>query len=99
MSRDGDLEWAKERAWREVSWFGEGSERGNLGVVGEREGGEEGGEGVRDEEEKSWLVSVSGGATSAEPEAANCASTTNPRRPANGDGNVACAASVIDGAY
>ena len=64
--------------------------------MGEKEAEDEGEEGVREEREVScketWFV-VSGGAPSAEPEAANCASTTNSRRqPANGDGNVDCMA-------
>jgi hypothetical protein len=60
--------------------------------VGEREAEDEGEEGVREEEtscKENRFVS-GGGATSADSKAANCAPTTKPWRPADGDGNVAC---------
>ena len=56
--------------------------------MGEREAEDEGEEGVR--EEGTSCKVVSGGGTSADPASANCAPTTNFRRPANGDGKVGC---------
>jgi hypothetical protein len=71
--------------------------------VGEREAEDDGEEGVREKEQVSckeiWFVS--GGAPSAEPEAAeaaNWASTTiSCRQPGNGDGNVGCIALGTEG--
>lgn len=81
-----------ERGIRSFSCSAEEGEWGNFGVVGEREAQDEGEEGVREEGTSCKERFVSGGATSADPEAANCAPTTNSRRPANGDGNVGCVA-------
>jgi hypothetical protein len=98
MSRDEDLEWrAEERAVRGFSDLAEEGGWGFFGVVGEWEEeeekeGEQGVEGVEDEisYKESWFV-VSWGATSAEPEAANCALTAasdnDPPRPVDGDGD------------
>ena len=82
-----------ERAIRGFSCPAEEGEWEDFGVVGEREEEDEGEEGVREEGtscKETWFVS--GGATSADPASANCAPTTNFRRPANGDGNVGCVA-------
>jgi len=94
-SRDEDLEWpAEERAVRDFSDLADEGEWGFFGVVGEREEEkerewEQGEEGEEDEisYKESWFV-VSCGATSAEPEAANCAASDNdPPRPVDGDGD------------
>ena len=76
MSRDDDLVWEVVRALRECPACAEEGERTTKGAVGETV---ERREGVRDEKGMSCkgTRSESGGATSAE--AANCASTTNPR--------------------
>lgn len=97
MSRDEDLEWpAEERAVRDFSDLADEGGWGFFGVVGEwdeeEKEGEQGEEGMADEisYKESWFV-VSCGATSAEPEAANCALTAasdnGPPRPGDGDGN------------
>lgn len=69
--------------------------------MGEREAEDEDKEGVREEKlsgKEAWFVVSSRGATSAEPEAANCASTINScRQPASGNGNVGCAAVGSEG--
>lgn len=78
-----------ERGIRGCSSSAEEGEWGNFGVVGGREAEDKG---VREEGTSCKERFVSGGATSADPEAANCAPTTNSRRPANGDGNVGCVA-------
>jgi hypothetical protein len=69
--------------------------------VGEREAEDEDEGGVREENlsgKEAWFVVSSRGATSAELEAANCASTINScRQPASGNGNVSCAALGTEG--
>lgn len=100
MSRDEVRECCIEGACRDFSCFSEERGWGDLEVEGEREEGVKGNEGVRGEEKSCKENRLeSGGAISAEPEAANCASTTNSRRPANGDGNVACAGVGAEGKY
>jgi hypothetical protein len=84
MSRDEDLEWPILGLDRDFADCVEEGEERCLGVVGgEEEEGVESERGISCKENRL----VSGGATSAEPEAANCALTTSPR-PANGNGNV-----------